>query len=304
LSFYLKINVDFRNILKDLKGATLAVFMTIALHMDSEMRSFPSIKRISELTGYDRKTVIKSIRYLESLGFIEKQKRYHKSTLYIIKAFVYPLYQGGDFPLLNNNQIGNSPLSFNHSGQDGRVPFPTEDNTSFYKKTTTTEDVVRLSGSIFFNGIEGNTLKDLVCRYGTEKVLDTIDMLDWQYQRSRKVIDNPETLLENALREKYKPPKGWIPRKIRKISEQKESLAKKIEDEHYMKEKERMMLSAQKIKALSKTDYKALRESAMNALPPVLKNIEILIEAKMRELHDNDEGERAFCLPQERLSEY
>jgi predicted transcriptional regulator len=287
LSFYLKINVDFRNVLKDLKGANLAVFMTIALHMNSEMKSYPSINRISELTGYDRKTVIKSIRYLESLGFIEKEKRYHKSTLYIVKAFIYPLYQSGDSPLLNNNQNGNNPLSSNQSGQDGRVPFPTEDNTSFYKKTTTTEDVVRLSDSIFFNRIEGSTLKDLVCRYGPEKVHYTIDMLDWQYQRSRKVIDNPDTLLENALRVEYRPPKGWIPKKIRKVLEQKESLAKKIENEHNMKEKEKTMVTAQKIKALSEFDYKALRESAISALPPVLRNIEILIEAKMRELHDN-----------------
>jgi hypothetical protein len=62
---------------------------------------------------------------------------------------------------------------------------------------------------------------------------------------------------------------------------------KKIENEHNMKEKEKTMLTAQKIKALSEFDYKALRESAISALPPVLRNIEILIEAKMRELHDN-----------------
>lgn len=63
---YLKVGVDFRNYLHHFKGAKLAIFMAICLHMDEHGRSFPSYDTLMELTGLNRSTVAKAIKELQT----------------------------------------------------------------------------------------------------------------------------------------------------------------------------------------------------------------------------------------------
>ena len=280
MRFFLKIDVEFRDRLKKLKGADLSVFMVIALHMDIERKSFPGIKKISEKSGYDRKTVIKSIRSLIDLDLIERHKRYHKSSVYTVKAYIYPLYESEKIPLLNKNESRELPLSQSEGEIYTRELTPTEDNnTSILKKTTT----AAVSKSKYFRDIDQKKLDSLIMDYGLDDVLKTIEMLDSQYQQSKREIDEPQALLETALREKYRPPKGWMPDRERENLKQKDLIKKKIRGEETVREKEKMILLDKKFKALSETEYDVLRERALMELPRALR-IEPIIRAKMREL--------------------
>lgn len=160
VSYCLKIDAKFRDHLKKLKGANLSVFMIIALHMDTERRSFPGISRISALSGYDRKTVIKSIRALENLYLIERRKRYHKSAIYTIKGFIHPLFERGDIPLSNNSKGGKFPSSGDQSGKSSSELTPSEEDTNIYKKKLKGEKKSPSRGLSCNRKLSGEQLKD------------------------------------------------------------------------------------------------------------------------------------------------
>lgn len=63
---YLKVGVGFRTYLHHFKGAKLAIFMAICLHMDEAGRSFPSYDTLMELTGLNRATVAKAVKELQA----------------------------------------------------------------------------------------------------------------------------------------------------------------------------------------------------------------------------------------------
>lgn len=58
---YIKVQARFRKHIKHFKGARLAVFMAIALHIDEEGWSYPSIPLLCEETGYNKGTVSAAI---------------------------------------------------------------------------------------------------------------------------------------------------------------------------------------------------------------------------------------------------
>jgi predicted transcriptional regulator len=281
MRFFLKIDVEFRDHLNKLKGADLSVFMVIALHMDIERKSFPGIKKISEKSGYDRKTVIKSIRSLIDLDLIERHKRYHKSSVYTVKAYIYPLYESEKIPLSNKNESRELPLSQSEGEIYTRELTPMEDNnTSILKKTTT----AAVSKSKYFRNIDRKKLDSLIMDYGLDDVLKTIEMLDDQYENSRKGIDDPQALLETALREKFRPKKGWVSTEERKALKRQEMINTKLKEENEANEKEKMMILDQMFEALSESEHNVLRDRAINELPMVLRKWEPLVKAKMRGL--------------------
>lgn len=286
MNYCLKIDVKFRDHLKKLKGANISVFMAIALHMDAEKRSFPCVSRISSLTGYDKKTVIKSIRTLERLCLIDRRKRYHKSTIYTIKGFIYPLCEREVSLPSFEGQNGELPLSKNQSEVTSREVPPTEEDTSFHKKTTTTEIIALVKKSAFFSEIDQDKLNRLINDYGLVNVLDTVVMLDSQYKQSKRGIREPQALIETALRERYKPSKYRILKGEQEALRQREFIKNKLTDGERAKEKAKMILVEQTFKALSENEYNTLREKALRELPGELRTWEPLIRAKMRELLD------------------
>jgi len=87
---YVKIKVAFRQkALKLLKGPKLSCFLCVALHVGDEGVAYPSIDTIMRETGYSRSIVCNALADLEDLGFIEKQRRKHDSTLYHVKGYVW-----------------------------------------------------------------------------------------------------------------------------------------------------------------------------------------------------------------------
>jgi hypothetical protein len=72
---YVKIDTELNDYLQTLKGAPLAVFLCIALHVGKSQTAFPSEKRICRLTGYCERQVRRAIRTLEGNRFITVLER-------------------------------------------------------------------------------------------------------------------------------------------------------------------------------------------------------------------------------------
>jgi hypothetical protein len=80
---FIQLNTGFRTKhLRLLKGARLAVFLSIALHIDDESVSFPSAETISEETGYSIREVLRSVKELEKLKIIKVSREHRKSNRY------------------------------------------------------------------------------------------------------------------------------------------------------------------------------------------------------------------------------
>jgi len=119
---YVKIKVAFREkALRLLKGPKLSCFLAIALHANSESEAWPSIDTIVRQTGYSRPTVCSALRELVELGFIEKRRRKHESTLYSIEGYIW--YGSESKPtLLGEAQSKETLLSHSESKATKRLP--------------------------------------------------------------------------------------------------------------------------------------------------------------------------------------
>ena len=87
---YVKFSVSFREQqLAQLRGAGLAVFVCLALHIEEDGSCFPSISLISKETGYNRDTIFKTLRKLEFMGYIARKQKTDAKT----KKFRSNVYQ-------------------------------------------------------------------------------------------------------------------------------------------------------------------------------------------------------------------
>ena len=72
---WIKVNVTMRDgLLAKLKGARLSVFLCVGLHIDEDCQAHPSIETIAEETGYDRKTVMRAVKWLEANGQLSVER--------------------------------------------------------------------------------------------------------------------------------------------------------------------------------------------------------------------------------------
>ena len=80
---WIKFGIAFRNELAKLDGASLAVFMCICLHVNSEKEAWPSLDTICLEIGRSRATVVKGIKLLKTLGLMEVTRNSkHRSNTY------------------------------------------------------------------------------------------------------------------------------------------------------------------------------------------------------------------------------
>jgi GntR family transcriptional regulator len=119
---YVKIKVAFRKeALRRLKGAKLSCFLCLGLHVDEKGECYPSIDTIVRETGYSRPTVCRALDKLVELGFIEKKRRKHHSTLYSVNGYVW--YGSKSKPtLLGEAQSKETLLSPPESKASERLP--------------------------------------------------------------------------------------------------------------------------------------------------------------------------------------
>lgn len=87
---YVKFSVSFREQqLAQLRGASLAVFVCLALHIEEDGSCFPSISLISKETAYNRDTIFKALSKLEFMGYIARKQKTDIKT----KKFRSNVYQ-------------------------------------------------------------------------------------------------------------------------------------------------------------------------------------------------------------------
>ena len=68
-----QLSVRFRELqLRQLKGPILGVFLCIALHINEEGKSWPSVALIAKETGYNEDTVFKCLKRLEFMGYLSR----------------------------------------------------------------------------------------------------------------------------------------------------------------------------------------------------------------------------------------
>ena len=91
-STYVKFSVKFRDLqLAQLKGATLGVFICLALHIEEDGTCFPSVNLICKETGYNRDTIFDALSKLEFRGYIARKQKTDAATMKF-KSNVYQLF--------------------------------------------------------------------------------------------------------------------------------------------------------------------------------------------------------------------
>lgn len=81
---WVKFSAAFRkNMLKKLKGAKLAIFICVSLHLNEDGFSFPGIDKIAEETDYNRDTVMQAIAEMEDIpGLLSVLRERGKANIY------------------------------------------------------------------------------------------------------------------------------------------------------------------------------------------------------------------------------
>lgn len=69
----------------DLSFEVKSMYMILARFADSEGKCFPSIEKLAEIIGKDKRTVIRYIKKLEEKGLVEKQRRFNQTNIYYLK---------------------------------------------------------------------------------------------------------------------------------------------------------------------------------------------------------------------------
>ena len=87
---HIRLSAKFREQqLAQLKGAPISVFLSLALHIGEEGRSYPSISLICKETGYNKDTVFQALSKLEFMGYIARKQKTDPET----KQFKSNIYQ-------------------------------------------------------------------------------------------------------------------------------------------------------------------------------------------------------------------
>lgn len=87
---FVKVSTALRDdgVMAELKGAPLAVFLAIALHVDRRGECWPGMTRLAKLTGFNRSSVSRAVGRLEELGLLTVRRRPRPRTnLYIVNRY-------------------------------------------------------------------------------------------------------------------------------------------------------------------------------------------------------------------------
>ena len=69
----------------DLSFEVKSMYMILARFADNEGKCFPSVEKLAEIIGKDKRTVIRYIKKLEEKGLIEKKRRFNQTNIYYLK---------------------------------------------------------------------------------------------------------------------------------------------------------------------------------------------------------------------------
>ena len=75
---YVKLCVNIREHLTELKATDSVVFIALATRINSDGVCFPSLRTLGRETGFTRSTVLRSIRRLEDIGWLLRVDRSYR----------------------------------------------------------------------------------------------------------------------------------------------------------------------------------------------------------------------------------
>ena len=73
----------------DLSFEVKSMYMILARFADNEGKCFPSVEKLAEIIGKDKRTVIRYIKKLEEKGLIEKRRRFNQTNIYYLKNVAF-----------------------------------------------------------------------------------------------------------------------------------------------------------------------------------------------------------------------
>ena len=119
----------------DLDMSEKFMYMILARFSDSSGICFPSYEKLSEITGKDKRTLMRYIKKIEEKGLIEKKKRFNKSNIYYLKNVKFNSDKNdSDKNDSDKNVTSNSDTSVtSNSDKNVTLTIPIEKNT--IKKT-------------------------------------------------------------------------------------------------------------------------------------------------------------------------
>jgi DNA-binding transcriptional regulator YhcF (GntR family) len=79
---WVKLSTAFKPHIKEIRGAPLAVWLYVALSVNKQGVSFPSIDKMAEDTGYSRNGVMDAIKILEEKGYMKVRRGEKRYNLY------------------------------------------------------------------------------------------------------------------------------------------------------------------------------------------------------------------------------
>jgi hypothetical protein len=72
--------------LKYLSEAAKDVYDVLCFHANADGKAWPSIERLSMVTGCCHRTVFRALKTLEKLGMLRRTKRFRQTTVYCISG--------------------------------------------------------------------------------------------------------------------------------------------------------------------------------------------------------------------------
>jgi DNA-binding transcriptional regulator YhcF (GntR family) len=96
------------------------LFVILRYHTNSKTgNAFPSYTKISEITGFHRKTISKSLKELEGAGWLTKQRRFGATTIYALQIPSSSISDTTDATSSSLNSTISSATSATISSSDG-----------------------------------------------------------------------------------------------------------------------------------------------------------------------------------------
>lgn len=175
---WVKFSADFRlNMLKELKGSRLSVFICVSLHLNESGESFPGIDLIAKETGYDRDTVMIAIKEMEGisglLSVLRKQGKPNRYRPYFVARGVK------NEPVQKIRPVG-QPVQKSKTSLIKTSPdfLDYKENLRVKENPTTKPNIFELYESNIgvLTPIISNTLKDAEIEYVESWIVDVVGL--------------------------------------------------------------------------------------------------------------------------------
>ena len=216
---FIKIEPGLVNEGRALGGPAVLTYMALAAHAYGNKRDCrPSLTRLADLTGHDRRTITRALTTLEAAGWIERRKGGGRGTSTIYTLTRRAAETGAHSPLFQDENRGNgAQKQGQRCTKTGASPPPEEDNEEYREE----ERRARVANADARANIarhpapsSSSSLPDPDDPADVEAVL-----LSWEWtdDRLRRVLNDSGFRMQEVVREMAKRRSIWELNNIRVV---------------------------------------------------------------------------------------